>query len=91
MNQNKIGYPCIFCKSPEEAIGNLLRLIVNKQGGYEEGAAVWRAGLREWLDGNHDMNALNGCGASFREEEWRAILQGVIAGLDESLEDSANH
>jgi hypothetical protein len=80
--KNKFGYPCIFCKSTEEAVGNLLRLIMGKQPGFDQGAAVWRATLKEWLEGNYPLLDLNYCGASFSEEQWKAILQGVVKGLE---------
>lgn len=80
--KNKLGYPCIFCKSTEEAIDNLLRLIIGKQPGFDEGAAEWRITLREWIEGDFDLLDLNYCGASFSEEEWRTILAGVVKGLE---------
>ncbi len=80
--KNKIGYPCIFCKSTEEAVENLLRVIIGKQPGFNEGATVWRTSLEEWLAGDYPLLELNYCGASFSEEEWKEILQRVVKGLE---------
>ena len=80
--KNKLGYPSIFCKTTREAVENLLRLIVGKQCGFDEGTAEWRASIAEWLDGDYALLELNYCGASFSEDQWREILQGVINGLE---------
>jgi hypothetical protein len=80
--KDKLGYPCIFCKSTDEAVNNLLRLILENQCGFDEGAAVWRTTLKEWLDGNYNLLELNYSGASFSEEQWKNILEGVIKGLE---------
>jgi hypothetical protein len=79
---NKIGYPCIFSKSTEDAAENLLRLIVNKQCGYVEGVLEWTQVCNEWLMGKYDLAELNFCGASFTETEWKNILGLVIRGLN---------
>jgi hypothetical protein len=80
--KNKIGYPCIFSKSTAEAIDNLLRQIIKKQCGFDEGAAVWRTTLKEWLEGDYDLLDLNYCGAAFSEEQWKNILAGIVKGLE---------
>lgn len=80
--KNKVGYSSIFCESPEEAANQLLRLIVNKECGYDEGASEWHTTLKEWLDGNYDLSELNHCGACFSREQWRDILGNVVVGLE---------
>jgi hypothetical protein len=84
--KNKIGYACIFSRSAEEAVTNMLRLIIGKQCGFDEGASAWRAVLHEVLEGQDDLLELNYCGAAFTVDQWRAILKEVIDGLEESLE-----
>ena len=79
--KNKIGYPCIFSQSTEEAISSLLRLILNKECGFNEGATQWSKELSRWLDRKFDLSELNHCGASFSAEQWRDILTKVIDGL----------
>lgn len=80
--KNKLGYPCIFFQSTEEAVNNLLDLILENRCGFDEGAALWRKTLKEWLKGNYDLLELNDCGASFSEGQWRNILEGVVRGLE---------
>lgn len=82
--KGKIGYPCIFDRSTEDSINNLLRLILNRECGFDEGAAAWRSTLQEGLDGPYDLLELNFCGASHSADQWRTILKGVIAGLQSS-------
>jgi hypothetical protein len=81
----KIGYPCIFSTSVEDAASNLLRLITKKQCGYDEGAEWWVSHLSEWLDNPHGLLSLNCCGAKFTENQWRSILHRVIDGLKAHL------
>ena len=84
--KNKIGYPCLYSESPEDATSNLLRLILHKQCGFDEGASEWSHQLKKWLDSNFDLSELNYCGAAFRPEQWREILVGVLRGLERNGE-----
>ena len=88
--KNKIGYPCIFSRSPEKAAENLLRLILNRQCGFDEGQDVWRKLLQEGLDGDHDLLELNFCGAAFDASEWRAVFRLVIDGLSLEVDDKTS-
>ncbi|HLJ56590.1 MAG TPA: hypothetical protein VKT77_16245 [Chthonomonadaceae bacterium] len=82
---DKIGYVCIYSRTPEEAAQNVLRLIVGGQCGFDEGAEAWRAEIHEWLEGGADLRPLNNCGASLTVAQWRAALERVVAGLDAEL------
>lgn len=82
---NSIGYACIFASSPEDARDNLLRLITQRIGGYDEGPEAWCAIMQEWLTGPYDLLDLNYCGARFSVEQWRTILQETIDRLGKPL------
>ncbi len=80
--QNRIGYPCIFSRTPDDAAENLVRLISRQECGYVEGSTEWIAALRLWLEPNVDLLPLNYCGARFSAEQWRTILEKVVQGLE---------
>jgi hypothetical protein len=88
--KNKIGYPCIFSRSTEDAVANLLRLITGTQCGFDEGPSAWRAVLQEALDGQHDLLELNYCGGAFTADQWQVILKGVVDGLEVFIANQSN-
>ena len=76
-----IGYPVIFCASPEEAAANLYRLISKQQCGYDEGADYWLRVVSDLLDGDHNLQQLNSCGAKLTMDQWRRALRMLQADL----------
>lgn len=80
--QNRIGYPCIFSRTPDDAADNLVRLISRQECGYVEGAAAWVATLWLWLEPDVDLLRLNFCGATFCAQQWRVILEKVVQALE---------
>ena len=75
---SKIAYPCIFCISAEAAINNLFRLIISKECGFDEGADFWLLALKSILVEEFELLEFNKFGATFNENEWREILNGII-------------
>jgi hypothetical protein len=88
--KNTIGYPCIFSRSTEDAVRNLLQLITGRQCGFNEGPSAWHAVLQEVLDGQHDLLELNFCGGAFTADQWQAILKAVIDGLEVFMAKQSN-
>jgi hypothetical protein len=82
VDMNKIGYPCIFSRTTDEAVENLLRLIVGRQCGFDEGARAWCDELKIWLEDGKDLTPLNASGANYDGAQWRDILERVVRGLD---------
>jgi hypothetical protein len=70
----KLGYPCTFCKSPEDAAQNLWRLIMDRECGFCEGPAVWLDIVAEMLAEGFDRRSLNHPGCSFSDDWWRRTL-----------------
>lgn len=84
--KSKIGYPCVFSESPDDAVGNLLRLILKQECGYDEGAAYWAATITDWLESDCDLSKLSD-GTAFSSEQWRHILMRVAQALAQNGQD----
>jgi hypothetical protein len=78
---SKIAYACIFAKSIEEASDNLIRLIANRQCGFDEGTTAWCNVLTDYLQVPDDLCELNRFGASFSAAQWSLVLQQVRTAL----------
>ena len=76
-----LGYPSIFCRTPEKAADNLLRLIANHECGYVEERETWLAALRSLLEEGFNAEELNLCGAAFTEHQWQQTLLLLIQKL----------
>lgn len=85
----KLGYPVIFCASPEAASANLFRLITKRQGGYDEGAERWHAEISHVLDGEYNLKELSKCGSRLTEDEWHQTLRTLRDELSSFLEQEA--
>ena len=85
----RIGYPSIFCTSPEDASKNLVRLITKKGCGYVEGAEHWRSVVSELLNGEYDLRQLNvpaeTSRPNFSSDQWREVLQILESDLAEFI------
>lgn len=77
-----IAYASIFAASVDEAAVNLIRLMIGGECGFEGGALTWRGAIAELLLKSSDLSELNRFGARFTGEEWRWILETVVARLE---------
>jgi hypothetical protein len=76
-----IAYVCVFAKSCEEASENLVRLIANRECGFDEGTTAWCEVLADYLQAPDDLCELNRFGANFTVAQWSLVLQQVQTAL----------
>ena len=81
-NLRRLTYTCIYCKSPEEAIDNMYRIICNNENGFIEGKESWKNELSSILSQKPDIEEFNFHGTSFSKEWWEASLKGLLTKLN---------
>lgn len=85
---SKIAYVCIFTKSVDNAAENLIRLIANRECGFDEGTTAWCDVLADYLQVPDTLCELNRFGASFTTAQWSRVLQQVRTTLLSSIGSS---
>lgn len=83
--QRKLGYPCIFAETIDEASANLIRVLILGDCDFSEGSAYWLACIQTWLGSNQPLTGLNFSGAPFNDTEWHLILGKVAEALRQHL------
>lgn len=84
--RRKLGYPCGFARSVDEATASLIRVLTEEGSGFTEGPAVWLGRIEGWLgDAGQPLAGLNFGGAEFNDSEWRIILSRVAVALRRHL------
>jgi hypothetical protein len=83
-----LGYPASFCVTPDEARGNLWRMIEAEIPGWHGGPEVWSRMLRAQLVRPNRTRKLNRYGAHFSAMEWVWLMRTLLMDCERTISNA---